>query len=281
MTLDFPPLPLVAALSIAVLPASAQVAEDPSPNAPAVTDDRIVPEWRLQFENLKLDDQRAYLNHFRESIRLFEQKRIIETLNELAKAESIFPEGPDALNLKGACYVEFRDFDKARVQFEQAYELQKVYMENLEGVTGKERQMRLRPVLNILFNIAEMDFVMRNWQQCGDRIERLLPMMDPDPKSLGMNRLMEFKLLLCKIKLGKIEEARKLADKYDYLDDTPYYYYANAAISYYDKEEAEAERWRITARRVFRNPSLLAPWEDTMIEFGYVKSFYGGEFYEE
>ncbi|MFP6856780.1 MAG: hypothetical protein VCA73_05875, partial [Roseibacillus sp.] len=77
-------------------------------------------------------------------------------------------------------------------------------------------------------------------------------------------------------KIDREDEARKLAEKYDYLDDNPFYYYANSALAYFDKKEADAERWRATARRIFRTASILAPWEDTMIEYGYVKSFYGG-----
>ena len=48
------------------------------------------------------------------------------------------------------------------------------------------------------------------------------------------------------------------------------------AISYHDGNDSEAERWRASARRVFRRAASLAPWEDTMIEVGFVKSFYGG-----
>ena len=119
-----------------------------------------------------------------------------------------------------------------------------------------------------------MDFVTNQWADCLGRIEGLLP--DMDPSDLTMIRLLEFKYLLCKLKLGKTEEARSLSKKYDFRDDYPYYYYANAAMAYHDEKEAEAERWRASARRVFRRPSTLAAWEDTMIEIGFVKSFYGG-----
>ena len=129
-------------------------------------------------------------------------------------------------------------------------------------------------MLNILFNLVEMDFVTKQWADCAARIESLLP--DMEPSELTMIRLLEFKYLLCKLKLGAIEEARTLAKKYDYLDDYPYYYYAQAALAYHDDDETEAERWRGTAKRVFRRPSTLAAWEDTMIEIGFVKSFYGG-----
>ena len=29
------------------------------------------------------------------------------------------------------------------------------------------------------------------------------------------------------------------------------------------------------AGRVFRDPNILAPWQDTLVEYGYIKSFYG------
>ncbi|MEC9054625.1 MAG: hypothetical protein VX633_04930, partial [Verrucomicrobiota bacterium] len=172
------------------------------------------------------------------------------------------------------CQVEFRSFEKARSAFESALEKQGAYLQDIAELRGDARKRRMRPVLNILFNLAEMDFVTQQWEECQKRIEKILP--DMDPANLTMIRLLEFKYLLCKLKRGEVDQARALSDKYDYLDDHPYYYYANAAMAYHDKKEKEAERWRASARRVFRRTAILAPWEDTMIEIGFVKSFYGG-----
>jgi hypothetical protein len=83
--------------------------------------------------------------------------------------------------------------------------------------------------------------------------------------------------LLCLKKLGKDAEATILAEKYDYLDDSPFYYYAKAAISYDNKDLIKAEEWLARAKRIFRDPNILAPWQDTLVEFGYIKSFYGNE----
>lgn len=237
-------------------------------------EDKVVPDWQMAFENLGATLRTEYNKHIYEASRLFNQKRIIESLNEVAEAEKIFDQGPAALNLLGACHVEFRSFRKARIAFEKALALQKQYLKDLEGVPNDVRLRRMRPVVNILFNIAEMDFVTGQWQDCHDRIEKMLPKIEP--KNVSMIRLIEFKYMLCKLKIDREDEARKLAEKYDYLDDNPFYYYANSALAYFDKKEADAERWRASARRIFRTASILAPWEDTMIEYGYVKSFYGG-----
>jgi hypothetical protein len=58
-------------------------------------------------------------------------------------------------------------------------------------------------------------------------------------------------------------------------DDSPFYYYAQAALAYESKNTLKAEEWLAIASRVFRNPAALASWQDTLIEFGYIKSFYG------
>jgi hypothetical protein len=89
--------------------------------------------------------------------------------------------------------------------------------------------------------------------------------------------LVEFKILLCKKKLGMKEEAKALAEKYDFQDDSPYYYYAQAALAYDDKNLVKAEEWLAMAGRVFRDPNVLAPWQDTLVEYGYIKSFYGDD----
>ena len=261
---------LCTSLALFTCPLQAQK-ESPIPTAVEKT---IVPQWQKDFENLAPDKQKAYRKHMIEASRLFNQKRVIESLNEIAEAQRIFPDDPNSINLTGACHVEFRNFKKARLAFESALEKQGDYLKDLQGVHGDARKRRMGPILNILFNLAEMDFVTKEWKSCHERIEKIIPVMDP--ANVSIIRLIEFKYLLCKIKMGQIDEARLLANKHDYLDDYPYYYYANAAISYHDGKESEAERWRASARRVFRRASTLAPWEDTMIEAGYVKSFYGG-----
>ena len=57
--------------------------------------------------------------------------------------------------------------------------------------------------------------------------------------------------------------------------------FAQAAIAYDDKDLVKAEEWLARASRIFTNPEVLAPWQDTLVEFGYIKSFYGGELKEE
>ena len=112
----------------------------------------VVPQWQKDFEALGTEKQVSYRGKLKEAGRLFNQKRIIEALNELADAQRIFPSEPGALNLVGACHVEFRNFSKARAAFEEALKLQDDYVQSIKVLNGEARARRIKPVLNILFN---------------------------------------------------------------------------------------------------------------------------------
>jgi tetratricopeptide (TPR) repeat protein len=123
--------------------------------------------------------------------------------------------------------------------------------------------------------VGEVLFVTKQWQQAHDVFQEVL--REIPINNIALSRLVEFKLLLCKVKLGQENEVIILAEKYDYQDDSPYHYYAQAALAYEKNELLQAEEWLGRANRIFQDPNIIAPWQDTLVEFGYIKSFYGEE----
>ena len=212
------------------------------------------------FLNMPQEKRDDFMKKLGDAQRLFTGKRVFEALEKVSEAQAIYPDSPDLLNLRGACEVEFRSFDKALASFRRADELH----------PGNP---------DIVFNIAEILFVKKEWDAAETQFSKVLTLIGKDPEAikLQLSRLVEFKLLLCKIKLGKHAEAVSMAQKYDYLDDSPYHYYAEAAIHFSEKRDVEAEACMARGGRVFQNPAILAPWQDTMIEFGYIKGFFGGD----
>ncbi len=245
------PMKATALLSFMVLltPLAAQT-PIPVPATPPAAATELLPNQRA-FLNLPEEKRKEFVKHLVEANRIFQQKRIFETLEEIDKASAIFNQSPELHNLRGSCYVEMRDFDKALVEYNKALALAK---DNA----------------NIEFNIGEIYFVTQKWQKSLDVFEKILAPITKGNIALG--RLVEFKIMLCKIKLG--QDVAALADKYDYLDDSPYYYYAKAAMAYEAGNASKAEEWLATAGRVFRNPASTAPWKDTMVEYGYIKGFH-------
>lgn len=245
----------VSLLSIFILltPLNAQTADKPADKKADAANQELLPNQKA-FLNLPEEARKDFIKQLSEANRLFQDKRIFETLEALDKASKIFSDSPEILNLRGSCYVEMRAFDKALADFSKAASLS-----------------RNNP--SIEFNIGEVYFVTKEWQKCADILEKILKEIPKENMSLG--RLVEFKILLCKKKLGKDAEAAAMAEKYDFLDDSPYYYYAQAAIAYDSNDLIKAEEWLARAGRIFQDPNVLAPWQDTLVEYGYIKSFYG------
>ena len=208
------------------------------------------------FLNLPSESRKDFVKHLEESGRLFQQKRIFEALDELEKTSKIFADSPEIYNLRGSCFIEMRAFEKALDQFKMADALSKD-----------------NP--SIEFNIAEVYFCTKEWKKSVDILEKVLK--ETAPGNMALSRLVEFKIMLCKKKLGLKDEAEILANKYDDQDDSPYYYYAQAAMAYDAANLVKAEEWLAMAGRVFQDPNVIAPWQDTMVEYGYIKSFYGDD----
>lgn len=187
---------------------------------------------------------------------LFNQNRIFDALEKIDELDQIFKDHPAALNIKGACYVNIRAFDKANAIFKQ-----------VQAVSPKNT--------NVLFNLAEVDFVTENWDSAHDRFTKIIPLISS--KNKAMTRLCEFKLLLCQLKTSREREARILRDKYSVWDDSPFYYYSRAAILYHEGNQLSAEKMLRNARFVWSNDKALAAWQDTLIEFGYIRSFHRPE----
>jgi tetratricopeptide (TPR) repeat protein len=219
-------------------------------------------KWEEEFLNLPEDRRQKFGEHIMKARELFQQKRIFETVEELRNAESIFDESPDLENMYGACQVEFRAFDKAMERFERA---------NALSPNNS----------NILFNIAEIHFVKKEWKDAERYLERIFGMISGDKAQEQMSRLVEFKLMLCKIKLNDLATAQEIAGRHDHLDDSPFPYYAEAALAFQKGDDVEAEIALGRAGRIFQDPAMIAPWQDTLMEFGYIKSFYGGDLGEE
>lgn len=242
-------------LLVLITPLAAQSETPPAAQEPAKGIDALMPNQQA-FLNLPEENRKEFIKHLTEASRVFQQKRIFETLDELEKAAAIFKDSPELHNLRGSCYVEMRAFDKALAEFEKASALSKD-----------------NP--SIEFNRGEVYFVTKEWQKALETFEKVMKLLPPENTALG--RLVEFKILLCKKKLGRDDEVTVLSEKYDFLDDSPFYYYAKAALAYEEEDLIKAEEWLAIASRIFRDPNVLAPWQDTLVEFGYIKSFYGDE----
>lgn len=243
---------LALAVNFMLTPVSVAQDSDKKKDAPQ---EPIVGIWQ-NFMNLPKKQREEYGTKLVKVQNLFNQKRIFDALEKIDELDKIFKDHPAALNIKGACYVEIRAFDKANAIFEQVL-----------AVSPKNT--------NVQFNLAEVDFVTKSWESAYKRFSALIPLLPA--KNKAMIRLCQFKLLLCQLKTDRLKDAIVLRDKYDAWDDSPFFYYARAAVLYHEDDKLGAEKMLRNVRYVWRNDAALAAWQDTLIEFGYIRSFYGGD----
>lgn len=210
--------------------------------------------YEIAFSNLSLEDKKAYQDHLFKASEHFGKKRVFEALEKLFAAEDILPSGPHAMNLFGACYVEFRDFEKAEKHFGTVYEM-----------TPASQA--------VIFNLAEIAFVTKRWQTSLDRFDHLLLQFEGEHTQL--TDLIDFKRMICLLKLGQKEEALKIKNSRPEDGDSPFYYYAEAVVQFEEGNDVEGTTNLINGRKVYgggENP-MNANWEDTMVEMGYIESF--------
>jgi len=216
------------------------------------------PQFILEMEALTKEQKGKYFGLYQKADQLFKQKRIFECLEAIHQLHKIYDNNPASLNLKGACYVEFRNFPKARAAFDKA----------LKSTPDS---------FNVAFNLAEISFVTNDYSNSLSQLQRLKERINTNKAFQGMESLIDFKILLCMLKTDKKDGAKEILEGTDFLDDSPLFYYGHAALHYDADNGSEAEVWLARADRIFRDPNTIAPWKDTLIEFGYIKSFYGGD----
>lgn len=225
------------------------------------------------FSNLPEAKRLEFLKKRSEAGVLFQNKRVIECLEVIREITVIFDRDPQVINLKGACFVEIRDLPKAMAAFKSSID-----------ITG--------PNANVLFNIGEVAFVSRDWKTSIEEFTKAKALLHESAHE--MKQIVEFKQMLCYIALSqdstasadeKAQYEQKVAEfttLYNFLDDTPYSYYAKAAIFFSKGDKENGRKTLKSAHRVYSsNKIALLNWDDTLAEFGYIDNYYNSKKEEE
>ncbi|MFT5105727.1 MAG: tetratricopeptide (TPR) repeat protein [Verrucomicrobiales bacterium] len=197
----------------------------------------LTPEQREKLKKL-LNDASTYIGGI----------RIQEAFEKIIEAEDITPDLFQLHNLKGAAYTKIRDFEKARKSFERALEL------NPSAFMSQ-------------FNITELDFVEHKFPAAEKNFLKLLA--DSPKMNLGTKRLIEFKILISQLAQDKDAEANAIQEKFNFMEDTPAFYFGNAAFSFDKDDEDGARGWIRSAERIYSQQEVSV-YVDSFIEMGWI-----------
>ena len=179
------------------------------------------------------------------------RNRYFDALSKLDEAEKLAPTDPNTYNIRGAIYLvpAVRDFDKAREQFEKSKSLE---------------PSALAPK----FNLAELEFVRHAFAEAEAAFTALMKEFPKVP--MGVRHLIAYKLLMSQSEQGKFDEANAtLKANFTFMDDTPAYYFAKAAILFAQKKEDEAKQWIEKANTIFK-PADNSAYLDALMETRHV-----------
>lgn len=181
--------------------------------------------------------------------------RLQESLEKLNEVEAITGEFHIVTNMRGAIYTKMRDFKSARVEFRRAIEL-----------TADKPRENFHP----RFNLAEINFVEKNWEEARKAFTKLLEEGSiPDP---GTRRLMEYKVMICLLQEKKTDEAMAILEKFDQYDhDSPAYYFGMAAVSFANDKKEEAEEWLGSSAKIYPK-ELNDVYQDSLVEAGWLQT---------
>ena len=217
-------------------------AQAPMPQNPEEQDMKEIPQWLIDFSNLTKDARERYLAHFSLAKQAYHQSQWIECIAQLAECEIILRGNPSIWNLRASCLLEQKYFKEAEEEL-----LKVLQVEPNDPVT--------------IMNLA-------NVHMACERFEQSLQIVIPLRENLYLQHaadellyVLDFRALLCYLRLGQTEKARAIATSVSPMADTPLYYYSKAAIALSEGKRADAVHYLSVVERIFANNRACIPYQ--------------------
>ena len=183
----------------------------------------------------------SYLRALESAAAAYAEGQLPAALDKLDLADQIHPNIPDTWNMRGAIYAQQRSYEKAQAAFEKAAELN-------PGDFWPQ------------YNLAELSLLQKNYPQAVAQFQRL-------KIYAGHGELIDFKIVLADLLLGKPDAAKPVLDAMKFPCDTPAYYFAHAAWGFEQKDSSDGNYWTYAGIKVFGVPRCLS-FYDSLVQAG-------------
>lgn len=189
-----------------------------------------LPAWLLKFSNLTQEEKSTYIQTFQEAKADYVRGEWVSCEMRLNSCELIFPDNPNIWNLRCSVLIELGRADEAAAELERARaELPR------DSVT--------------LLNIANLHMLRKEYETGIAHIAELLETIPYAEEELRDS--LTFRSFLCYLLLGQESAARELVKDKGPMDDTPLYYYSQAALHLLKGDRKAATADITTASRIF------------------------------
>ena len=209
-----------------------------------------------EFKALPETKRVEYLKYREKAFKAVQSGKYLTCLIKINDAQVIFQNDLDLIFLNGVCHAEIQDIDKAIEYY------QKILAINPHHI-------------NTLMNLVEINYFAGRYEETVKYTHLINSMIESRANGQRMP-LLDFKLLISLTKLSKANpekyqaELDKIRAKYTFMDDTPFYYYANALESFDAGDKQEGLIWILKAYLIFKTPAMIEIWNKSLVDTGYI-----------
>lgn len=226
------------------LPTSALPLEDDSKGGESDKRQAAVPLWLQELSNLPSEQRKLYTNSFAKAKAAYASAKLAECESHLNSCEMIYQGNPSVWSLRASLYIAQRRFDEAEALME------KVVKEQPEdSITA--------------FNRSLLSLGRGDYERCVEQTSELLEKVR-FLEGMQLQHSLKFRLLLAYLMLGQKDKAEKLVADVTPLDDSPLYYYSQAAFAIYRGDSATAAKEIATADRIYRGEKYLLSYKQNL-----------------
>jgi Tfp pilus assembly protein PilF len=180
--------------------------------------------------------------------KLISTQKYEDALRKIRDAEVLKPDSPIVQLARGSVYTSMKDYEKARQCFKAA--------DALKPGSFEPR-----------FNLTELDYVQGNYESAAASFTAILKSFPDLQKEI--RSLVQFKIVVCRIKLNDIAEADELVKKFAFAEESPASYFTQASFAAQKGDNATANQCLTKAQKAF-SPREIAPYVDALVEAHWI-----------
>ena len=190
---------------------------------------------------------------FEQAEQAFQQRDFTAARKLVDEADATDPNQASILNLRGEILLAQNDFAGAENTFKQA--------------------AKADPGLHeAQYNLAQVPFKKKEYSKARERFEALFsatPTQGNDKNQAA--QLIKFKIYLTLLLEGKDSRAQKMMEQFQFTGDTPALYYAQAAWEFKHNNQAKANDWVVSARKIY-SPAMNLVFADAFYDLGWLEN---------
>jgi Flp pilus assembly protein TadD len=184
------------------------------------------------------------------AFRAFDANKFSEALKQLDAIDARQPDLAASKNLRGVILMRQGNFDQAESALQDASRIDPKFW-------------------NARFNLAEIPFLKKDWNEARNRFEQLLSSGQSD-LAKEASQLIQYKILLTYLLEGKDNMVDSIQSKLELTPDTPAVNYVKAAVALQKKNQKEAQDWISAAEKNFP-PQLNKLFAESLYEVGWLE----------